>query len=115
MAFPPRAVRLNLFFEKLLAHPPVADRKEALSLLVRIMAEVEDFYGLPKNDFPTRMGVFRPQENNPNDWKDLDSDPCYWDDSLTKTHRTIVYNNGRIIIKNIKSNPAVVVLDKSGA
>lgn len=113
--YPPKPVRLKLFIEKLRDHPPVTNREDALSLMVRLMAEAEDYYQLPPNDYSIRMGVFRPNQSYDNGWKDLDSDPCYWDDSVSKTHRTLVYNSGRIVIKKIKENPAIVVLDKPGS
>lgn len=67
---------------------------------------------VPANDYVKRMHIF-PMEDF-YDWKDLAKDPCSWVDSVAASHRTEIYNSGRIVITRIK-HPAGLVLDKPGA
>ncbi|MGQ5628754.1 hypothetical protein [Enterobacter cloacae] len=113
MTPPSKYFRFKLFIAELQKHAPASNREEAVSFMKKIMNDIENRYNLPKNDYITRMHVFGLDCNM--GWKDLDSDPCYWDDMEKKNHRTYVYNNGRIVIKNIKVSPELIVLDKPGA
>lgn len=108
MSFPTRTERFKQFIEKLRAHPPVDSREEAVSLMMRLMKEVEDYYQIPEG-YDERMNVFSLNTG----WKDLRSDPCYWDDANTAKHRTFVYNNGRIVIERVKGEKGLI-LDKPG-
>lgn len=111
MDFPPRYERFQQFIEKLRAHQPAANRQDAVSLMKRLMKEVEDYHQLPSADFTKRMSVY-PLNCG---WRDLESDPCYWDDASTHKHRTFVYNSGRIVIKYVFQGADTLVLDKPGA
>jgi len=71
---------------------------------------IEDSHGLDPTNYALRMNVFGLDIG----WRDLDKDPCYWDDAQTKTHRTKVYNNGRIVILRIKGAEELII-DKPGA
>lgn len=108
MSYPPKFQRFATFITKLQAARNPTSREDAVELMRQVMKAVEDQYGLP-NDFDYRMHVF-PLDANLG-WKDLDKDPCYWDDAISKTHRTEVYNSGRIVITRLKP-PSHVVLSK---
>ena len=66
---------------------------------------------LPVKNYVDRMNVFSLDAGL--GWMSLGADPCYWVDSLAKTHRTEIYHSGRIVITRIKS-PIRLVLDKVG-
>jgi hypothetical protein len=103
--------RFAIFLERLKAASPVSSRECALELMTEIIDRVEDEFSVTvRSDFSERMHVWRWEFQ----WKDLDSDPCYWDDSANRTHRVIIYHSGRIIIKNLKVFPTTVILDKLG-
>lgn len=110
MNIPNKSVRFAAFIIQLNASAPASSREDAVALMKRVMKAVEDSYGLPPDNFDQRMNVFSLDAGM--GWMDLDSDPCYWDDSFSKTHRTKVYSSGRIVITRLKE-PCEVVLDKS--
>lgn len=104
-----KSERFAIFIRKLTEAPPAGSRDTALALLQRVMDAVEDEHsGKDKTNYTERMHIWGWEFN----WRDLSSDPCYWDDSVAKKHRTQIYYNGRIVITDLKS--AVVVLDKPG-
>lgn len=103
--------RFELFLARLTSGPPAQSRQDALDLMSRLMNEIEDEHsGVGRGDFDKRMRVWGWEFN----WKDLQSDPCYWDDSFRSTHRTQIYHSGRIVISRLKHDRAVI-LDKQGA
>lgn len=107
-----KADRFAIFLLRLEKANPARSREDALELLSRIMGEVEDeFSGLDRSNFGERMHVygFAPLFG----WKNMESDPCFWDDAARSTHRTYLYNDGRIVITAIKKMHAIV-LDKPG-
>lgn len=108
MSYPPKSQRFAVFIKELLAARNPINRQDAVDLMQQVMKAVEDHYGLP-NDYDRRMHVFSLDANL--GWKDLDKDPCYWDDAFSKTHRTEVYNSGRIVITRVKP-PSHLVLSK---
>lgn len=108
MSIPKKSVRFAQFIDELKAARHATDRHDAVALMKEVMKKVEDSHGLP-NDFDLRMNVFSLEESM--GWKDLHSDPCYWDDAASRTHRTEVYNNGRIVITRLKQ-PTGLVLSK---
>lgn len=92
--------------------PRVGSREDVLSLFKQTMNQVEDEHsGTDRTDYSERMHVW----NWEFEWRDLDSDPCYWDDSAARTHRTQIFHSGRFVITNLKSSPAAVVIDKPAA
>jgi hypothetical protein len=107
--------RFAIFLEQLMAAPPATSRPEALELVKNTMNQVEDMHsGLPWSNFTERMHVygFDPLYS----WRDLDQDPCYWDDSVAKTHRIYLFHDGRIQIYRlpIANATATAILDKPG-
>lgn len=108
--YPPKAVRFDEFIDRLKSAEPSSSREDSLVLMKELMKSVEDGYGLPAQNFAERMNVYSWEY----DWKDLDKDPCYWLDSWSKTHRTELYHDGRIVIKRLKA-PSKIVIDKPGA
>lgn len=102
--------RISLFFEKMRVHLPVANRQEAVSLIKRLLTEIDDSDGVTPGDFTIRMSI--PALNPELGWKNLESDPCYWDGM---SHRIYLYDNGRIVIERIKIGDERLVLDKPGA
>lgn len=111
MSYPSRTERFKQFIEKLRVHPPASSREDAVSLMKRLMKEVEDSNQLPPDNYGDRMNVFSLETG----WSDLRCDPCYWNDANTAKHRTYVYNNGRIVIERIKVGEEGLILDKPGA
>jgi hypothetical protein len=107
--YPPKSSRFAEFIEQLASQRPATSREDAVSLMTRVMNAVEDRHGLTRGDYTHRMNVFPLNLG----WRNLDADPCYWDDSVTGTHRTQVFNNGRIVITRLKK-PVDEVLDKPG-
>lgn len=108
-----RADRFAIFLARLKKARPAQGREDALALMTRIMDEVEDeLSGLDRNNYGERMHVYGFQREF--GWKDMDGDPCYWDDSARSTHRTHLYHDGRIVITAIRKMHEVV-LDKPGA
>jgi len=105
--------RVALFFEKLRIHPPVTNRQEAVSLIKRLLTEIDDADGLVPGDFTTRLNILAISADY--GWKNIESDPCYWDDNKTKTHRIYLYNSGRIVIERVKEGEERLILDKPGA
>lgn len=104
--------RFAIFLERLKAAPPVDSRERALALMKDIMDRVEDeFSETDRPNYAERMHVW----GWGFEWRNLESDPCYWDDSVAKTHRTQIYHSGRIVITNLKTLPASIVLDKPAA
>lgn len=100
--------RLQIFIERLKSSKAENTRDKALDLLKVTMQRVEDeFSGAGKNDYGLRMNVFGWDQG----WCNLDKDPCYWDDANTKTHRTEIYNNGRIVITRVDKEPHQIILD----
>ena len=100
--------RFKIFITNLNNAPSVSTRDAALTLLKNIMNEVENKYsGVAIDDYSERMHVFSFSAGG---WMNLDDDPCYWDDSISKKHRLKIYNSGRIVILQIKSQE--VLLDK---
>lgn len=108
--YPPKSVRFSEFIENLNKAEPSSSREESLSLMKELMKSVEDKYGLPTQDLSVRMHVYSWDFG----WKDLDKNPCYWDDSWVQTHRTELYHEGRIVITRLKA-PIKTVIDKPGA
>jgi hypothetical protein len=107
-----RADRFTIFLSRLEKARPAQGREDALALMSQIMDEVEDeLSGLDRSNYGERMHVYGFQREF--GWKDMDGDPCYWDDSVRATHRTHLYHDGRILITAIKKMH-VVVLDKPG-
>jgi len=104
-----KAHRFDLFLERLSAAPPAADREDALGLLKQTMDAVENEAVGVDAPFGDKMHVYGWEFQ----WKNLDSDPCHWDDSWSKVHRTEIYSNGRIVITRLR-DPASTVLDKPG-
>jgi len=105
--------RFSIFINRLRSADPARSRDEALALMKQIMNEVEDeFSGLPRSNFADRMHIygFDPFYG----WQDLDQNPCWWDDSIAKIHRTEIYNDGRIVITRTRGQIGPVI-DKSGA
>ena len=52
--------RLQIFYERLRAAPPVANAREALDLICRLIVEVEDeFSGTPRLDPPPKRATGR--------------------------------------------------------
>src|ERR1700744_4806290 len=91
----PKKIRFAEFVARVAAHRPrPSNRDEALNLMKRVMDEIEDGVGLPRDNFVERMHIFGWGFN----WKDLDKNPCWWDDAVTGTHRTFIYEDGRIRI-----------------
>jgi len=79
--------------------------------MMETMDQVEDeFSETGRADYSERMHVW----GWGFEWRDLESDPCYWDDSVVKSHRTQIYHSGRIVIGNLKTLPPSIVLDKPG-
>ncbi|GKS87487.1 hypothetical protein AVMA1855_25065 [Acidovorax sp. SUPP1855] len=106
-----KSVRFGQFIEQLNSAPAACSREAAFNLMKEVMDLVEDANGLPANDYVTRMHVYSMTEFF--GWSNLQNDPCSWVDSVVASHRTEIYNNGRIVITRIKS-PTCVVLDKAG-
>ncbi|MVW64226.1 hypothetical protein GPY61_30295 [Massilia sp. NEAU-DD11] len=103
--------RFAIFLSRLNDAPPGQNREDSFTLMSRIMDEVEDeLSGVDRSNFGERMRVWGWEFG----WKNLGNDPCFWDDSMSATHRTHIYHNGRILITAIRNNH-VVVLDKPGA
>lgn len=102
--------RISLFFEKLRIYPPVANRQEAVSLIKRLLTEIDDSDGVTPGDLTIRMSI--PALDPDYGWNNLESDPCYWDGM---SHRIYLYNSGRIVIERIKIGEERLVLDKAGA
>jgi len=101
--------RFEMFLTKLKDAPCACSRDGALDLLKQTMIQIEDEYsGTSRTNYSERMHVWSWEF----EWRDLDSDPCYWDDSVSRTHRTQIFHDGRIIITNLKSSAMAVVLDK---
>jgi hypothetical protein len=104
--------RFAIFLESLKLASPADSRERALALMKETMDRVEDeFSGTDRTNYSERMHVWDWRF----EWRDMESDPCYWDDSVARTHRTQIYHSGRIVITNLKIAPASVVLDKPGA
>jgi hypothetical protein len=103
--------RFAIFIARLKDAPAVDSRESALELMKHVMDKVEDEHsGTGRTDFSERMHVWGWGFQ----WTDLDKDPCCWDDTAGKVHRMQIFNNGRIVITNLKSSGSVV-LDKPGA
>lgn len=86
----PKAQRFKEFIIRLRAAPAAVNREDALSLNNKMHVYGWEF-----------------------EWKDLDANPCYWDDSWAKVHRTQIYDSGRIVITKLRE-PGGLVLDKPG-
>jgi hypothetical protein len=104
-----KSLRFTEFVELLRNERAAVDRDDALSLMTKTMNAVEDSHGFAPNDFTDRMHVFSWEFG----WKDLDGDPCYWDDAFSGKHRTKIFRNGRILIER-RHEPKSAVLDKPG-
>ncbi|MBB5360538.1 hypothetical protein HDE76_003782 [Rhodanobacter sp. ANJX3] len=92
--------RMKLFFERLKQAPRPTSRQDAINLIKRTLDEIEDQHsGLPRSNYDGRMH-FWPISTDFG-WMNIQSDPCYWDDSVVKRHRTYIFNNGRIVIFSI--------------
>lgn len=103
-----RADRFNIFLSRLEKATPARSRDDALALMSRIMDEVEDeFSGLDRSNYGERMHVYGFGKGF--GWKDMETDPCYWDDAAKASHRTHLYHDGRIVITAIKKLHAVVL------
>lgn len=73
-----------------------------------VMNELEDgFENVPAY---ARMQVF----SFDCDWRDLEKNPCYWDDHASNRHRVYIYDDGRIVIKKLPTLREVVI-DKPGS
>ena len=103
--------RFDIFLSRLATAAPANSRDAALALMSRIMDEVEEeFSDADRSSFGERMRVWGWDFG----WKNLQTDPCFWDDSAGSTHRTHIYHSGRIVITRIKGGPADVI-DKPGS
>ncbi|MGH1577568.1 hypothetical protein [Planktotalea sp.] len=112
MTIPSKAIRFERFIERLRSERRADDRSDAHFLMTEVMNAIEDGYGFEPNDYSNRMHVFTLSADF--DWKNIDDDPCYWDDALSAKHRTEIFNNGRIVITQIHE-PKAVLLDKAGS
>ena len=106
---PSKSIRFEKFIAQLRTADPVSNRDEALALMMQVMNSVEDHYKLPKGDYIVRMHVFPFHLG----WQELGSNPCYWDDHPPSKHRVLLYDDGRIVIRQIHE-PEHILLDKSG-
>lgn len=111
MTRPCKAIRFSQFIDRLGRERPATGRCDAHSLMTEVMNNSEDGFGLERDDYKDRMHVF-PLSSDYH-WKNIDCDPCYWDDFATAKHRTEIFNNGRIVITLIRE-PQTVLLDKAG-
>lgn len=101
--------RFGEFIERVAAAPPAASREEALQLLKSVMDAVENEHVGADAPFDHKMHVYGWEFQ----WRNLDSDPCHWDDSWSKKHRTHLYHSGRIVIRRMRA-PLKDVLVKPG-
>lgn len=109
MPVQPKAQRFNEFIIRLRAAPAAINREDALALMKRLMQETEDELVGADAPYNNKMHAYGWEF----EWKDLDANPCYWDDSWAKVHRTQIYDNGRIVITKLRE-PGGLVLDKPG-
>ncbi|MGF6877252.1 DUF6685 family protein [Paraburkholderia sp. MM5477-R1] len=109
-AYRSKRERLAEFVRRLRDERPASSREDALALMKAVVNSVEDqFSGKPATDYRERMHVFGFEC----DWKDLKSDPCYWDDFASGLHRTSIFHSGKIVITH-RGRPDVPVLEKKG-
>lgn len=104
-----KGTRFREFIERVAAAPPAASREAALQLLKSVMDAVEMQHVGAEAPFEHKMHVYGWEY----EWRDLDSDPCYWDDNWSKKHRTFLYHNGRIVISRMRA-PHKEILVKPG-
>lgn len=56
---------------------------------------------MPKGDNRTRMAVW--PMTTFHDWSDLNGDPCHWLDTASKSHKTVIWNDGSVQIYRKKT------------
>lgn len=102
--------RFAIFIKRLKdSSQKVNNRNEAFDLIKTTLDTIEnENTPYPANDYVDRMHAFPILLDY--GWENIDSDPCYWIDSVAKHHKLEIYNSGRIVITDLRANK--IILDR---
>ena len=102
----------SVFLTKLQQHPVPTNRDEAFQAIKTCWSESMLAYGASTEWLHAYLATTMTEECG---WRNLDADPCYWDNQYRQSIRIYVHRNGTIIMQRKNSeDPQILFSNING-